>query len=212
MIIRYLGHSCFKLDDESRSIVFDPFGDVGYLQEGVSCDYCVSSHAHYDHNTTDRVCAKRFICSHCDALPDFLKGVKTFHDECRGKKRGENEVYLYTSENGMVFCHAGDVGEPATRDLADKIGRVDILAVPVGGNYTIDAKGALDYVRLLAPRAVIPMHYKTNRSNIDIAGKDEFLDLIGREKVVSVGREVNFGSFDLNAFKPTVINFCDDEF
>ena len=36
-----------------------------------------------------------------------------------------------------------------------------MLLIPVGGTYTLDAKGAREAVRKLDPRIVIPMHYKT---------------------------------------------------
>jgi L-ascorbate metabolism protein UlaG (beta-lactamase superfamily) len=48
--------------------------------------------------------------------------------------------------------------------LSDKqlevIGSVDILVVPVGGNgYTVDPAGALQIIKTIEPKVVIPTHY-----------------------------------------------------
>ena len=50
-----------------------------------------------------------------------------------------------------------------------------ILFIPVGGNYTIDAKQATKVVEQLSPKLVFPMHYKTDVANLPIAGVDVFL-------------------------------------
>lgn len=209
MIIRYFGHSCFKITDGDRTIVFDPFGDIGYKQEEVVADYCVCSHLHYDHNTLDFVKAKKYVEK--GNLPSFLKTVRTFHDDCGGAKRGVNDVTIYSGKDGTVFCHTGDIGERVSDEIVDKIGKIDVLAICVGGNYTIDAERAAEYVKRLSPSVVIPMHYKTRRSNIDISGKDEFLNLIGREKIVKAQREFTVVKNAISGGL-TVVDFFDGDF
>lgn len=209
MVIKYFGHSCFKITDDDRTIVFDPFGDIGYKQEGVTADYCVCSHSHYDHNTLDFVTAKNFAEN--DNLPSFLKAVRTFHDECGGAKRGVNDVLIYVGKDGTVFCHMGDVGERCLDEIVAKIGKIDVLAIPVGGNYTIDAECAAEYVKRLSPSVVIPMHYKTRRSNIDISEKREFLDLFESEKIVKAQRELCVLKETLSGGL-TIVDFFDGDF
>lgn len=209
MIIKYFGHSCFKITDDDRTIVFDPFGNIGYKQEDVTADYCVCSHSHYDHNTLDFV--KANIFAENDNLPSFLKAVGTFHDECGGAKRGVNDVLIYSGKDGMVFCHMGDVGERCSDEIVAKIGKIDVLAIPVGGNYTIDAECALEYVKRLSPSVVIPMHYKTRRSNIDISEKCEFTGFFGHEKIVKAQRELCVLKQTLSGGL-TVVDFFDGDF
>ena len=212
MKIEYFGHSCFKLTDEKRSIVFDPFGDIGYRQPRLKADYCVCSHKHYDHFATDYVECKEVITEENADKFDFLGTMMSWHDECRGKKRGVNTIFLYYSEDNTIFCHMGDIGEPLT-DTALEVLRADVLAIPVGGNYTIDAQEAKKYCDLIRPGLIIPMHYKTARSNIDIAPKSEFLSLYSPEKLVKLDRSlvVRNGCVG-DEFYGKVVDFNDDEF
>ena len=86
--------------------------------------------------------------------------------------------------DGIRCCHLGDVGEYFSADLAEELGEVDVLMIPVGGKYTIDATEAVVYVEGIRPRVVIPMHYKTEKSELDIATADAFLrKSCGVEKV-----------------------------
>ena len=86
----------------------------------------------------------------------------------------------------------GDLGEPLNENIVSQIGKIDLLLIPVGGTYTIDAKQAFNYVKALGVKGVVPMHYKTPRSNIEIAPKGEFLQNFTHVK--SVGAEFEFES------------------
>ncbi len=68
----------------------------------------------------------------------------------------------------------GDLGHILEKDIVKQIGKVDVLLVPVGGFYTIDAKEATQTMNDLASLVTIPMHYKTEKCNLPIAGVEEF--------------------------------------
>ena len=212
MKIEYFGHSCFRLTDDKRSVVFDPFGDIGYRQPKLKADYCVCTHKHYDHYATDYVDCKEVITGENADRFDFLSAISSWHDDCRGKKRGKNTIFIYHAEDGTIFCHMGDIGEPIP-DPVCKLADVDVLAIPVGGNYTIGAREAKKYCDLIAPKLIIPMHYKTARSNIDIAPKSEFLSLYGKYKIVKANRSLTIkgGCTDTGLYGK-IVDFNDDEF
>ena len=155
MKIKYLGHSSFLIIGKDKSVVTDPFGDIGYEMERVSADFCTVSHDHFDHNAVGAVNARKIITSSTDG---FL-AVETYHDPFLGAKRGKNLAFKF-SVDGIVLCHMGDVG--------------DVLFIPVGGNYTINYSEALRYVAGIKPKIVIPMHYKTDKCRIDIEGVEPF--------------------------------------
>ncbi|MGI6168139.1 MAG: MBL fold metallo-hydrolase [Christensenellales bacterium] len=179
MKIRWLGHSCFMITAQDGSVLItDPFDEtVGYPLPHYPANIVSSSHDHFDHN-------------HFSAVQgDFVKvtqsgetkvgsftffGTPTFHDEEKGTKRGQNIVYNI-SVDGLNICHCGDLGHPLNEALAASIGKVDVLLVPVGGVFTIDAAGAKDTVDKLSPAVVIPMHYKTADLTFDISDADSFL-------------------------------------
>ena len=120
--------------------------------------------------------------SHCVAV----ETVPSFHDEAQGAKRGSNLIHIFTAE-GMRCVHLGDLGCELNEEQVAAIGTPDILFVPVGGFYTIDANQAAVIVSRLAPRIVVPMHYKGEGFGYDVLTPvDDFLALCpGTVKVLS---------------------------
>ncbi len=173
MKIKYIGHSCFLITSENgTSIATDPYDGVGIPMPKLTADAVTVSHAHFDHCNVMAVKTKKVI----DRAGKYQIGDiavsarKHYHDEVKGRKRGETLVFTYLID-GISVCHLGDIGEddpPA--DL-----KVDVLLIPVGGTYTIDAQKAYEYVKKLKPHIVIPMHYKAGGIKLDIASPDKFL-------------------------------------
>ena len=181
MKIEYYGHSCFLLTAKNGlRFVTDPFTGVGYEMEKVRADYILCSHGHFDHAYFAGVQGAESIFSaagewNVDGMK--IRGIATYHDDAKGAKRGGNIVYCFEEDN-TVFCHMGDIGQPCSAELVSKIGKADLLCVPVGGTYTVDAAGALAYVQALNPKKVFPMHYRTRECTLDIAPLSEFLRLV----------------------------------
>ena len=88
--------------------------------------------------------------------------------------------------DGVEICHMGDIGEDCSVMLVESIMPVNVLLIPVGGNYTIDAEQAKEYVDRLMPDVVIPMHYKTKDCDFDIDKVNEFLSFFDDEDIVYV--------------------------
>ena len=179
MRLWYLGHSCFLLAAENGTrIVIDPYSGIGYDMPRVAADCVVCTHGHYDHAYTDGV-----VCSRAPVLRageyDIggirAEGFDSFHDEVRGAKRGKNVVFVFEADGARV-CHMGDIGQPCTEEFVQRLGRIDVLLLPVGGTYTVDAAGAMEYVKAIAPKIAVPMHYAAG-GTIDIAPPDAFLAL-----------------------------------
>ncbi len=55
------------------------------------------------------------------------------------------------------------------------MGKVDILMLPVGGVTTITAAMAAETIRKIEPKIVLPMHYKTPGSKLELDPVDAFL-------------------------------------
>ena len=181
MKIEYFGHSCFKLTaNHLTSVVTDPYTKVGYeLPSGFSADIVTISHSHFDHAYTQAVSSK-YIVRDIDKRTlqgVTIQGVKSWHDEKQGSLRGENIIYKITMD-GLTVCHLGDLGEPITQSLVQKIGKVDILLIPIGGTYTINALQAKAYIDAIAPKMAIPMHYKGLDCALDITDEKEFFDSV----------------------------------
>jgi L-ascorbate metabolism protein UlaG (beta-lactamase superfamily) len=191
MKIKYLGHSCFLITSgDGNKVITDPYvtgvpwPPLRYGEIRESADVVTVSHNHKDHSNVEAV----------QGSPHVLKGKKqvvikgmrfksiaTYHDRAGGKEKGKNIIFVCEID-GVTVCHLGDLGHQLTTEQVAELGRVDVLLVPAGGFYTIDADEATGLCDRLKPRVIIPMHYKTDKLNDDnLGGVDRFLE--GKENV-----------------------------
>ena len=212
MKIQYLGHSSFKLTESTGiSVVTDPYDDsVGYHMPETDADAVTVSHHHYDHDAISKVKGNPVVLDKETGyiLKDSVEisSIMSFHDDCRGKKRGENIIFKFRMD-GLDVCHLGDLGEDCSSDLIEMILPVNVLMIPVGGNYTIDAKMAKEYVDRIMPDIVIPMHYRAKGCKLDIDKVDDFIDEFDVENVViaETGDEIEISRDDLDGEQTTII-------
>lgn len=187
MDITYLGHSSFRIKGKSVSWVTDPYdsGMVGLKFPTVEAQIVTVSHNHDDHNKAGIVGGEPYIVSgpgEYEIQGVSIFGIPTFHDDKQGAERGPNTVYVINLD-GIILCHLGDLGHKLSGETVGEIGSIDILFVPVGGFYTIDASRASEVVSNLEPKIVIPMHYKTEGLAEGLGDKlapvDDFVKEIG---------------------------------
>jgi len=181
MKIKWLGHSAFLITSESGvRIITDPYksgDDLKYAPVTESADVVTVSHEHYDHNFTSSVQGNPQI--YRGPEPIEIKGIKfsalsVFHDNEQGKLRSKNTV-VCIDVDGMRLCHLGDLGHILDAVQLNKLGKVDVLFIPVGGLWAIDAAEATKVVETVNPKVVIPMHYKNERCTFPIAPVTDFL-------------------------------------
>ena len=184
MKIKWCGHATFLITSISGTkIVTDPYEPGGYdgaLSYGSipdEIDIAVVSHDHPDHNYVQGLKGNPEVIKGTGAQAASgieFKGIPTYHDTSQGKERGESTIFCFTIDN-VRLCHLGDLGHPlSSKDVAE-IGEVDVLMIPVGGFYTIDAKVATEVMNSLKPRLVIPMHFKTEKCDFPITTVDDFI-------------------------------------
>lgn len=218
MRIRWYGQSAFRLDGE-KSVVIDPFGDFGERAsahgmtwnyppvETQSADLLLITHEHADHNAAERVEAETTIRSTAgtfDSPVGEVVGVASEHDDVAGTKRGPNAIFRFALD-GLRICHLGDFGQAALRpEQARAIGEVDVLFVPVGSGPTIGGAPAADLVRQLAPRLVLPMHYRTAAISF-LEPADEFLEALGARTDLVAGHELVAEEHLRTAAEPVVV-------
>ena len=181
MKIKWLGHACFLITSETGlKIITDPYtsgGGVGYAPVNEAADIVVVSHDHFDHNAVSSVPGKPEVVKDGgvkDVKGIQFKGIATYHDESQGGERGTNTVFCF-SVDGLKLCHLGDLGHRLSREDVAEIGGVDVLFIPVGGFFTIDANVASQVCDDLKPKVVVPMHYKTPKLDFPVAGVEDFV-------------------------------------
>ena len=182
MTITWCGHACFLLESSCGSVVFDPYapGKVpGWELPALTADKVVCSHGHADHNWAEGVKLTG------RAFSGRLTQIPSFHDDRRGALRGDNLITLVEAED-MRVVHMGDIGCALTAEQIGALGRVDVLMIPVGGHYTVDAAQAWEITKALDPSIVIPMHYRGRGFGYAEIGKLEPF-LRRAQKVVRLG-------------------------
>ena len=179
MNIYWLGQASYLIKTSNgKRLLIDPFDDsIGYTPFEGSVDLVTISHDHYDHNFTKLIKNNpTIIKSLGNYNNDFceITGIKSFHDETNGTKRGDNIIFKYIIDS-VTLCHLGDLGHDLDEETLKELGKIDVLFVPVGETYTLDVKTAAKVVKKINPKFIIPMHYKTKLLNIPLAGVDKFL-------------------------------------
>ena len=183
MIFTCIGHAKFLIELENGlRIVTDPYdATCGYPVTPVKADVVLVSHGHHDHSAVDtipgtpRVIAEKGTYDLGDGVK--VTAVEAFHDDAEGTKRGKTLLFSVRAE-GLNAVHLGDLGHIPTTAQVGALGAADVLMVPVGGFFTIDAAQAKETAELLQAKVILPMHYRTRvNSDWPIAPAEAFTGL-----------------------------------
>lgn len=209
MQINWRGQSCFEItaagknNGEKVNIVIDPFDEsIGLKLPSLEADILLVTHDHSDHNNIKAVKSSSSQVSdkfgrtgpflingpgEYEVKGVFIQGISVYHDKVFGKERGRCAIYTIEAEDIRV-CHLADIGQDLTDELIEKIGNVDVLMIPIGGVFTIDARQAVKMMSEIEPKIIIPMHYdlpagKAGLPKLKIKprldGLDKFLKALG---------------------------------
>jgi L-ascorbate metabolism protein UlaG (beta-lactamase superfamily) len=200
MKIKWYGHAAFLItSDQGTKIILDPYesgaygGQLAYGRIKDEVDIALTSHDHADHNDTKSLPGSPQIVKGSGSKTVkgiLIKGISTYHDPSKGSERGTNTIFNLQID-GLQVCHLGDLGHILSEQEIKDIGAVDILLIPVGGYFTIDAKEATRVVDQIKPKVVIPMHFKTEKCGFPIAPVEDFTK--GKSGLKRVGTsEVTF--------------------
>jgi len=188
--VTYLGHSAVHVQTSGGSVLIDPFltGNprAGARSDEVSADLIVLTHAHGDHWGDTEAIAKRTgatvvgsaeLAGHAAGL-----GLKSHGMNVGGKFAFPQCVVRYTpalhsnslpdgtyagmpmgvviEADGVRVYHAGDTAYFSDMARIGALG-IDLALLPIGDNYTMGPEDAVDAVKAVAPKVVVPIHYKT---------------------------------------------------
>lgn len=194
MEIIWLGQACFKIKGKNATVVVDPY-DPDFtglkLPKDLQADVVLTTHDHNDHNNVSAV------SDPSGATPPTFKepgeyevagvvvtAISSFHDNSEGSERGKNIIFHLLFDN-LNIVHLGDLGQSKLEEeQVAQIGQTDILLIPVGSVYTINAKAAAEIVSQLEPKIIIPMHYKLEGLKFELEEVENFLKEMGAEGIV----------------------------
>jgi L-ascorbate metabolism protein UlaG (beta-lactamase superfamily) len=199
MLLKWFGQSCFRIQAKTPRgdtfIVTDPYSNkYGLKKPRLTADILTVSHEHEDHADIKSVKGtshnpEPFLIKgpgEYEVNNIFIYGIPSWHDNEQGKQRGPNTIYVFSIEN-MTLAHLGDLGQKElTAEQLEYVEEVDILLIPVGGTFTLNAKEASNIISQIEPRIVIPMHYHLPGLKIGggkkIDGVDKFIKEFGNKK------------------------------
>ena len=175
MEITWYGHSCFRVTERGMpTIVADPYdhASIGYKSLKLKSDIVTVSHDAPGHNFVKAVKGYEWDIrgpGEYEIGGIFITGVATNEG-----KKDHNLVYIYDYE-GVTVGHLGDMQQVPNQTQIEAFGTVDVLLVPVGGGKALNAAKAAEVIALIEPGIVIPMHFKTESSELKLNPIRQFL-------------------------------------
>ena len=166
-VLEYLGHSCFLLTaDNGWKGIFDPYADgsvPGLKLPDVHATDIFISHQHRDHNAAELVS----LLQHGNPCPYEITVLKTDHDDQSGSLRGSNDITILKNADETIV-HCGDLGRMLTESEIHAMRHADVLMIPCGGHYTIDASQACAILKQVEPKLTVLMHYRRGAVGYDV--------------------------------------------
>jgi len=191
--VKWLGHTCFLFSGGGERVLVNPFRTLGctkgYRLPRVASDLTLISSQLYDEGAAENL----------PGNPDILfepgvyeigttqfQGISLDHDRVGGRRFGRNVAWRW-KQAGIDILHLGGAAGSIGIEEQILMGRPDLLLVPVGGGpKAYDPQEAMQAVRALRPKMVIPTHYLTQAADpatCDIVSVDDFLTLMGGNEV-----------------------------
>lgn len=191
MDINWFGQACFRLKGKNTTVIIDPFNPdfTGLkLPKDLQAQVLLITHSHADHNFAEAVKGNPLIVNgpgEYEIAGVSVTGILTYHDNVSGSERGVNTVY-HILIDGIHVVHLGDIGHLLTEEQISQIDAADILLVPVGDKFTLNAEKAAKVVTQLEAKIVIPMHYNLPGLKFELDIVEPFLKEMGAEGVSPV--------------------------
>jgi L-ascorbate metabolism protein UlaG (beta-lactamase superfamily) len=191
MEIRFLGHAAFELTHDKTNVLIDPFltgnPSAAASADELNPQAIVVTHGHGDHLGDVVPIAKRAGATVVaiteiahelaeDGVEDVrdpnvggtvtfdwgsVKFVPAWHTSTTPKGTVSTPAGTIIKLGDTTIYHLGDTALFGDLELLGRRHAIDVALVCIGGHYTMDRHDAVEAVRLIGPRQVIPCHYNT---------------------------------------------------
>ncbi|MBV7335799.1 MBL fold metallo-hydrolase [Chloroflexi bacterium TSY] len=207
MKIKFYAHACFRLEGKSPqgnalSVVTDPYtpgSDAsGFDPIDEAADIVLmSSDTDRFHSDPSHVTGIPTVVNTLD-LPEGGQTIQGLHVnsypvsesltfDYGDRDPDDNAMYTFTLD-GIRVLHIGDIGNPLSDEHLNALrGSVDVMFALTGGHATIALDDLDTAIDVIQPRAIIPMHYYSDRGVLQIQPVSDFTDRYPAEQVTYVG-------------------------
>lgn len=203
MQIFWYSHSCFLIKTiTGKRILIEPFeNNIEHNIDFPKSDVITLSNNHFRNSYIENInLDTKLINSDGSFDMGFFKvyGITTFSDKLKGIKRGKNIIFIFKIEN-YTLCHLGNLGDIPDIKILNELQGIDILFIPISGQFTLNAIEASHLCDLILPKFIIPMNYKTLDSSIPLDDLEKFL--FSNKNIYKINSSVfNPDDLNLNSF------------
>jgi L-ascorbate metabolism protein UlaG (beta-lactamase superfamily) len=188
MEITWYGHSCFRISERKKtSVVCDPFDHkmVGYDLLNLKADIVTISNDSPGHMNLKAIKSDPYVINgpgEYEIGGVFITGLWTNKKKKNGQDHPVNTLYLI-DYYGITIVHLGNMKQIPTQSEVESLGSVNVALVPIGGSGGLNASKASEVISLFEPNIVIPMHYATPASTVNLDPIGKFLKVMGLSSV-----------------------------
>jgi L-ascorbate metabolism protein UlaG (beta-lactamase superfamily) len=188
MEITWYGHSCFRITERGQTaVVCDPYDsqNVGYQPLKLKADIVTVSHESPNHSNVKAVKGDPYVINgpgEYEIGGVFITGLRTDQHTKQENGKSVNTLYLIDF-GGINIVHLGDMVQVPSQTEVESLGPVHIALVPVGDAGSLNAAKASEVISLFEPNIVIPMHYQTPGTTLNLDPISKFLKEMGLSTV-----------------------------
>jgi len=187
--ISYIGHATFLIESPQLVRIATDYND--YVRPPILPDIATMNHAHTTHYSLSPDPGIKYVLRGWaeDEKPvridltykdvrvrNVPTNIRTWDG---GTERHGNSIFLFEVAN-LCIAHLGHLHHTLTQQQLNEIGRIDVVMVPVDGNYTLDLDGMIEVLHALKAPLMIPMHYFSSYT------LNRFLDRVRQEWEVEI--------------------------
>ena len=187
--ISYIGHATFLIESPQLVRIATDYND--YVRPPILPDIATMNHAHATHYSLSPDPGIKYVLRGWaeDEKPvridltykdvrvrNVPTNIRTWDG---GTERHGNSIFLFEVAN-LCIAHLGHLHHTLTQQQLNEIGRIDVVMVPVDGNYTLDLDGIIEVLHALKAPLMIPMHYFSSYT------LNRFLDRVRQEWEVEI--------------------------
>ncbi|MCC6563677.1 MBL fold metallo-hydrolase [Candidatus Uhrbacteria bacterium] len=179
MQIFWHGFSCVRIEashgDQDAVLVTDPYAsDTGLrFPRTLKPDVVALTHQDREQFPLDSFENEPFVIDNPGEYE--VNGICAYAIPVRTADEQHPHHLMYRFElEGMSVGFLGNLKRKLTDEEIEKLGNIDILLLPVGGGDLISAKQAVEIIKLVEPRMVVPLAYHVEGIKHELGTVDSF--------------------------------------
>ena len=166
--LTFVGHATFVIESAGGVRAATDYND--HVRPPVPPDIATMNKAHTTHFTTRPDPRIKHVLRGWDAsgaaahhdvtVGDMhVRNVATnLRDWGGGTENNANSIFVFETAQ-LCIAHLGHLHHTLTPEHLTKLGRIDVLLVPVDGGYTLETAGMMEVLAAINAPLMIPMHY-----------------------------------------------------